>query len=372
MQNKPIEITQKLIFYAKDVAFYASPYRMEGSLRILRSAVYAACEKGGNLQKLCGTLGINPRDIGDSERRIAGVTPLVNFWTEAVAATGDQALGLHAGMGSNPSTFGLLGYLMQSCRTLKDACTAVIQYQQTISGWVSYAFNIGKTCELLFVPNPEWWQASPSTARQPVELAMSGGLNYIGIFTGQRIMPVRAELTYSEPGLKAEYERVWGCPVYFGKAQNKLVFSSDFAETPLISHNESLHMSFSQVLEEKVAALGKAEKISDQLRKTIIADFHGKVPVLEIVAAHMNVSERSLQRKLQQEGETYRSVSARIRQELALNLLQNSDAKVLAISELLGYTEPSAFHRAFKSWTKTSPAKQKTRLAKGACINSDV
>lgn len=371
MQNKPVGIAQKLIFYAKDVAFHATLYRMEGSLRILKNVIYTACEHGGNLQKLCETLGISPRDIGDSERRIQGVTPLVNFWTEAVAETGDPALGLHAGMGSNPSTFGLLGYLMQSCRTLKDACTAVIQYQQTISGWVSYAFDIGKTCELMFIPNPEWWQVSPSTARHPVELAMSGGLSYISIFTGQRILPIRAELSYTEIGLKAEYERIWGCPVHFGKAQNKLVFGGEFADTPLISHNESLHMSFSQILQEKVMALGKAEKTSDQLRKAIIADFHGKIPALEIVAAHMNVSERSLQRKLQQEGETYRSITAQIRQELALNLLQNSDAKMLAISELLGYTEPSAFHRAFKNWTKTSPARQKTRLSNDPAINSN-
>ncbi|WP_353720733.1 AraC family transcriptional regulator [Dyadobacter sp. 676] len=342
---------------------------MEGSLRILKNVIYTACEKGASLVKLCEALGIRPHDISDSERRIEGVAPLIDFWTEAVTQTGDTALGLHAGTGSNPSTFGLLGYLMQSCPTLKDACAAVIQYQQTVSGWVSYAFNIGKTCELIFFPNPEWWQVSPVTARQPVELAMSGGLSYIRIFTGRRIQPLRAELSYSEPGLKAEYERVWGCPVHFGKSQNKLVFDAGFADTPLISHNESLHLSFSKILEEKIAELEKAGKFSDQLRKTIITDFHGKVPALEVIAAQMNMSERSLQRKLQQEGESYRSISARIRQELAINLLKNSDAKVLAISELLGYTEPSAFHRAFKNWTRTSPAKQKVKFGKRA-VNS--
>ncbi|SEJ73072.1 AraC-type DNA-binding protein [Dyadobacter sp. SG02] len=342
---------------------------MEGSLRILKNVIYTACEKGADLYTLCGALGIHPRDIGDSERRIEGVAPMIRFWTEAVAQTGDMALGLHAGMGSNPSTFGLLGYLMQSCRTLKDACQAVIQYQQTISGWVSYAFQIGKSCELIFLPNPEWWQVSPATARHPVELAMSGGLNYIRIFTGQHMLPVRAELSYSENVLKAEYERIWGCPVYFGKSQNKLVFGEAFADMPLISHNESLHVSFTHILEEKVAELGKSETMGDLIRKTIMADFHGKVPSLEIIAAHMNVSERSLQRKLQQEGESYRSISARIRQELAMNLLKNSDAKVLAISELLGYTEPSAFHRAFKNWTKTSPVKQKSQLTRKPAAN---
>jgi len=344
---------------------------MEGSLRILRNVIYTACENGASLQALCSALGIRPRDIGDSERRITGVAQLIRFWTEAVTQTGDRALGLHAGTRSNPSTFGLLGYLMQSCPTLKEACDAVIQYQQTISGWVSYEIRIGKSCELIFLPNAEWWQVSPETARHPVELAMSGGLSYIRIFTGQRIQPLRAELAYTETTLKSEYERIWDCPVHFGKPQNKLVFGGEFADTPLISHNQSLHMSFKNILEEKLAELGQSETTASLLRKTIMADFHGKIPSLEIIAAHMNVSERSLQRKLQQEGEGYRSITAAIRQELAINLLKNSDTKILAISELLGYTEPSAFHRAFKNWTKTSPVKRRSQLAQISPLNSD-
>jgi AraC-like DNA-binding protein len=81
-----------------------------------------------------------------------------------------------------------------------------------------------------------------------------------------------------------------------------------------------------------------------------------------VIAAHMNMSERSFQRKLSQHGESYRSVGTAIKKDLAFNLLRNTDAKVHSISDVLGYAEPSAFHRAFKTWTKTTPVQKKSEL----------
>jgi AraC-like DNA-binding protein len=71
------------------------------------------------------------------------------------------------------------------------------------------------------------------------------------------------------------------------------------------------------------------------------------------------MSERSLQRKLQAERLSYRSLTLNLKKELAYNLLKNSNATVHTISDVLGYTEPSAFHRAFKGWTNSTPMEEK-------------
>ena len=325
----------------------------------MRNIIYAAAEKGGDLNRLCAALGIRPGELNDAEKRVEGLRPIVDLWKEVVAATQDPLFGLHLGQVNNPSIFGALGYLMQSCRTLKEAYGEVVKYQQTVSGWISYDVVVGKELELIFMVNPLWQGASPETARQAVEMAMGGVWNYMYILTGKKIHPLRAELGYRSPVSRVSYEEVFKCPVAFDKAQNKVVFDGRVGDMPLISADESLYASFAQILRDKIAADGQPGRFGGQVRTVIVRDFGGKIPSLEIMAAHMNMSQRSFQRRLQQDGDTYRSLATEMKKELAVNLLQNTDATIHAISEVLGYTEPSAFHRAFKNWTSTSPARQK-------------
>lgn len=70
--------------------------------------------------------------------RIESVQPVIDMWAEAMASTGDPNIGLHSGLGNNPSVFGLLGYLMQSCRNMKDTYGELERYQEMVSGWIRY------------------------------------------------------------------------------------------------------------------------------------------------------------------------------------------------------------------------------------------
>ncbi|SDD44938.1 AraC-type DNA-binding protein [Dyadobacter soli] len=336
---------------------------MYGTVRVLRNLIYAACARGANLQRACNALGITPEDLNNAEKRIDGMVPVIDLWSELEASTCDPCIGLHVGMENNPSVFGLLGYLMQSCRTMKDTYTELERYQQTLSGWISYQMEVTRNgCEVTFGVSQMWTDVSPETARHAVEAAMSASLNFICMLTGQKIWPMRAELQFPANQSKAVYERVFNCPVGFEKEKNRLIYERSFADIRVLSHDESLYAHFGETLREKVAAFEKSGSFCDRVRQVIMRDFIGKIPPLEVIAAHMNMSERSFQRKLSQENESYRSLGTAIKKDLAFNLLRKTDAKVHSISELLGYAEPSAFHRAFKSWTKTTPVQKKNDL----------
>jgi len=336
---------------------------MYATIRVLRSLIYGACSKGANLHKLCNALGIAPENLNDAEKRIEGVGPVINMWNEILSSTGNPCIGLHIGLQNNPSVFGLLGYLMQSCPTIKDAYSELQKYQQLVSGWISYKMEITiNGCEVTFGVNPVWSDVSPETARQGVESAMSASLAFIYMFTGQKIWPQKAELSFPLNQSRAEYERVFNCPVSFGKSKNRFIYNRSLADIPLLSHDESLHAYFAETLRKKSESIEKSNNFCDQVRQVILRDFMGKIPSLEIIAAHMNMSERSFQRKLSQQNESYRSLGTTVKKDLAFNLLRNTDSKVQSISEVLGYAEPSAFHRAFKSWTKTTPVQKKNDL----------
>jgi AraC-like DNA-binding protein len=100
----------------------------------------------------------------------------------------------------------------------------------------------------------------------------------------------------------------------------------------------------------------------DQVKKMISTDFKGQVPPIEVIASRMNMTARSFQRRLQEEGQSYRNISSQLRKEFAMQLLNTSHSKMEEIAEVLGYSEASAFRRAFKTWTDTSPTKMRKAL----------
>ena len=97
--------------------------------------------------------------------------------------------------------------------------------------------------------------------------------------------------------------------------------------------------------------LKKLETLSDQLKQIIMRDFRGKVPPVEIAASQLNMTVRSLQRKLKGEDTTYRDVTQKIKKDLAASLMTKSKFRVSEVAEILGYSDLSSFSKAYKKWS---------------------
>jgi hypothetical protein len=249
---------------------------MYTTVQILRNIIYAAAARGGNLQKLTRAAGLQSSQLQDSEHQVEGATAIINLWKEVLSVTGDHCFGLHLGEQYNPSMLGLLGYLIQSCRTIGDAYQHLETYQELVSGWITYKMETSKgRCEVVFGVNRTWLQASPDTARQAVEMAMSGSLMSHKILTERLNSPIFAELSYPRTAALAEYERIFGCPVFFGKENNKFVFDAAFIDRPINNYNQSLYITFNKMLKEKAEVIANTQTFADQLQRTIIRDFKG-------------------------------------------------------------------------------------------------
>ncbi|RYG18163.1 MAG: AraC family transcriptional regulator [Chitinophagaceae bacterium] len=326
---------------------------MYTTVQVLRNIIYAAAARGGNLKQLTLAAGLRLNQLHDSEYKVEGVAPVIGLWEEVLSSTGDPSFGLHFGKQYNPSMLGLLGFLIQSCRNLGDAYQHLEKYQELVSGWITYKLVQHKNqCEIHYTVNPVWQHASPHTAKQALENAMSASLTSHGLLTQSKDYPLYAELSYPQSVPVVIHEKVFGCPIAFGKAHNKLVFAADFAQRPLVNYDQSLYMSFSSMLKEKLVSFAVNESFAKELQNIIIRDFLGHAPKLAIISAHLNMSERSFQRKLQIEDKTYRSIITDLKKELAFTLLKNDAHNRSTVSALLGYAEPTAFYRAFKKWKK--------------------
>jgi len=253
----------------------------------------------------------------------------------------------------SPSILGMIGYLMQSSQTLKEAFIMICKYNALYSTMMKFSSEEnGDQVFIHFEPTLLWQRQYPESARQSVEIGMAGVLKLFKTLSGKKIFPTRVELSYPSRSLK-EYERIFQCPIKFNATRNTLTFRNADLISPVISYDKSLFVFFNNALDQKIKLLSQGKKFADRLKQMIITDFKGRTPSVEIAASHLNMTPRSLQRKLKDEQTTYREIVTDLKKELAQTILGQVDFRVGEVAEILGYADSSSFRKAFKKWSNT-------------------
>ncbi len=290
---------------------------------IIRDIVYGAAARGVSVHEFCKKLKIDITDLDDSDKH-ANFETSCAAWEIAVKMTGDRLLGQHLGESTNPSIMGLVGYLMQHSKTLLEAFRQVTSYGRIATNMFTYEI-IEKKDEvtLRYTPVAIWRQLYPNGARQAVDQAKAGTLNVFYLLSGRQLFP------------KAS-------------TANELIFDREQLQIPVLRYDRSLFKAFEELVRKKV----QKPSFSGQVRDIILSDFKGQTPPIEVLASKLNITPRTLQRRLSAENSSFRQISSQITKEMGKKLLENTDYRVSDVARLLGYSSPRAFRRAFKSRRK--------------------
>jgi len=156
-----------------------------------------------------------------------------------------------------------------------------------------------------------------------------------------------------------DYEIILKCPI--GKAEHYTVeFPREYLDFPIITANyevQTLRINQMNKLQNPNELTGA---LSKRIFNYLLANSYLYSLSIEAVAGNFNVSVRTLQRKLKDEGASYVQIAEEVRKSLAVHYMQNSNSSIKEISTILGYAEPSAFVRAFKKWTGKTPTEYRT------------
>ena len=152
------------------------------------------------------------------------------------------------------------------------------------------------------------------------------------------------------------YERFFGCPVQFGAEENAFVLSAKDADRPLPSANRQLAAVFDRMLTEELARLDKSDVVSRLPCGGARAACPRAKATAEDTAKRLHMSPRTLQRKLAEANTTYLQLVDDTRKDLALRYIEDPRRSVTDITFSLGFSQPSAFTRAFRRWTGLSPS----------------
>jgi AraC-like DNA-binding protein len=135
----------------------------------------------------------------------------------------------------------------------------------------------------------------------------------------------------------------------------ELVVSREEALRPFLTHNEALWRFFEPTLRQRLQDLSREAETRERLRAALLELFPGGEPSIDAASRHLATSRRTLQRRLQAEGTSYRAVLDEVREELARHYLAHSRISHTEIALLLGFADPNSFYRAFHDWTGRTP-----------------
>lgn len=327
-------------------------------LAVLDVAVKAGAARERLLQHIAGAALSSPQG------RVP-MAQLIALFDAAVELTGRPDLGLEFGRRVQPGTYSTLGYALMTCDTLADAIALVPHYRRLV-------FDYGYSDTALSVAGDQAefaWLVSPGALPYCVPLAeaMLAGWYGFGCWISNTEPALTAvHFAHPAPADISPYTAYFGCPVHFGQTRNALLFPRSLLATRLSQADRSLHLA---MREQARAALDRAfggAEIGQRTRQTLSRLLPKCETGLEAVAALLQLTPRTLQRRLRDEGLNFKQVLDDLRRELALVYLADASLSSLDIALLLGFAEQSSFTRACKEWTGSTPTEYRRRSAASA------
>jgi AraC-like DNA-binding protein len=306
--------------------------------------------RGFDGQGLAARAGIDVAALHDPNLRLA-IAATTCLWRLAVDTTGDACFGLWAARFVSHTTFHGLGFAVFASRTLHEAFERLVRYGRLVSDVAELQLTrVGERELLHFVPI----KGQPRPADEAIDAILCLVVRAARMLSGGRVRPIGVRLERPEPCPSEPFRKVFRAPVQFGQRENVLEFAVCDVDEPLPTGNADLARHNDEAVERYLARI-EQERVSNRLRRWLADQLGDGEPAEEAAAQALGMSPRSLQRRLQEEGITYREILNGTRQEMARAYLEERHASVTEIAFLLGFSDSNSFSRAFRRWTGQSP-----------------
>jgi AraC-like DNA-binding protein len=326
--------------------------------------VGAAVEIPGILREL----GADPAPIlaeaGIEEAFLAEPDNLLPFRTLGrlialcVSATGCDHFGLLIGQRAGASSLGVVGFLVQQAPDVRAALDDLVRYLHFHDRGAVPRLAVEGGLALL---SYGIYERNAESADQISDGAIAIGQNLMKGLCGPDWRPDEVLLPRRRPADVAPYRAFFDAPLRFDADQAALAFSARWLDRPLPQADPNLRRFLREHMQEPAA--GDAEGASEDIRRVVRAILGTTHPSGANVARLLNLSRRTLSRRLKLEGTDFRQLSEEVRYSTARQLLEATQLPLAHIAAKLQYSEASAFSRAFKRWSGLSPREWRTREA---------
>ncbi|MDO9236785.1 MAG: AraC family transcriptional regulator [Aquabacterium sp.] len=264
-------------------------------------------------------------------------------------------LGLSVGSRDAMQTFGVLGFALMSCRTVREAFELGLRYHEAAGSMMDFGAEFGPSHGILNL-----YERFPERDILPFlcEGASSSLVMMARAMLGPGFAPLRVELSYAAPDHVSAYRQFFKCPVHFGAGGNRILFDVKDLDRPLPSHNPASLALALDACQRLLALAGPQQDVLASVERQLRLSMRER-PGIADIAHGLNVTERTLRRQLSAAGERFCDIRDRVLEQRARALLKETSLSVSDIALELGYGDSRDFRRAFKRWTGHAPVSQR-------------
>ncbi|MBP6633423.1 MAG: AraC family transcriptional regulator [Kofleriaceae bacterium] len=272
---------------------------------------------------------------------------------DASAALADPAIGMSVARRLSPGSLGLLDYALFTGETWGEALGRVAQYYGVASERTS--MHLGEEGDDAVLTHRR--HADYGQNRHWIELSFAVITERARQAVGPAFRLRLIDFAHAAPPPGAGHERFFGATVRFGQPVDRLVFDRALLAAPLRTGAGAL----AEALERRLAELvpSKLDAVMVRVREAVAHGIDEGDATLEHVARRLQMSGRTLQRTLQEHGTAFKEVLDEMRRDRSLALLHSGKMTVAEVALKVGFAEPTAFFRAFRRWTGTTPGSQR-------------
>jgi AraC-like DNA-binding protein len=311
--------------------------------------------QGHPVADVCRAAGIDASIMQQPNSRVPA-SFMERLWELAGQLTGDPDVGLHSAESYNPGALSIVGYVILSCRTAGEALNRMTRYAPLLNEGLRVEVEERKGQTICrFGPAAGIDSFLRRNPRQVMETLAAGTVVTLQRLATGPVDPVGVFFRHGAPASVAEHRRLFGSALRFGHPDDAVVYDSVALRTPLLSADPALLEVFEGDARRRLQALATRDGTSGRVLTYLAARLKGTVPPLSDVASALAMSERSIQRSLSDEETSYRQLVDEVRRSLAIEHLSRPGTSATDVAFLLGFSEPSAFTRAFRRWTGTAP-----------------
>ncbi|MFE0135878.1 AraC family transcriptional regulator [Streptomyces sp. NPDC059037] len=321
----------------------------------VRCVLRGAERRGVDTVPLLRTAQIPPLLLGDDRARVTEVQ-FARLFRELYRATGDEFLGLGSAV-SRPGTFAMMCHASLGCRDLGAALERGVTFYGLFPGGPDLTLEHNGTGGAVFAVRNDL-----EHDHFLAECLVIIWHRLCSWLIGRRIPLHWAEFGHPPPPHKDEYGTLFGCPVRFGAARTGAGFDAHWLAAPLIRDEAALQEMLQRAPFDLLSRREYGTTVAEQVRRTLARALRSspRLPSLGEIADRLAVSPATLRRQLAQESTSYQQLKDAVRHDAAIAALAGGREPIADLAARLGFSEDTAFHRAFRRWTGTTPGAYRT------------
>ena len=314
--------------------------------------------EGLDVDQIFERAGIDLQSLNDPLARVPH-EKLLKMWEVAGELSGDSCFGLNLAAKVPVVPFNAGDYVSMTSKNLRELLYNLSRYMKINSDAVKVNTQINEDVTYVFID----LSGSAKPNRHHTDFWLAYLVRYIKGLLGLTVPLAAVGFNHDQPKDVSAYKSVFNSALKFNQKNNYICYESKYLEASSICADLSMHRAHEAIAIKELHALDEG-RILNKVKRAIFESLSEQTIEFEAVASALNLTPRTVQRQLANEGTTFKKLVDAAKKEHAISEIENTNFSIAEVAYRVGYRELSSFYRAFKRWTGKTPITYREDLDK--------